>query len=100
MFRRLNRQCVRLAVEPRHSASVGALALLALSVTAPHTRAQTPLCPAGPCGDGSDGAYNPATSGYFKPSQFSGHGVANNVFNFTSITIPRRRHHYSNSGLR
>lgn len=38
--------------------------------------------------DGSDGAYEPQASGYFDPSQFHGSGVANNVFNFTTVHIP------------
>jgi hypothetical protein len=38
--------------------------------------------------DGSDGAYAPSTSGYFIPGNFHGTGVQNNVFNFTTITIP------------
>jgi hypothetical protein len=43
--------------------------------------------------DGSDGAYDltgtaPDTIVKFDPSQFHGSGVANNVFNFTTITIP------------
>ncbi len=38
--------------------------------------------------DGSDGAYAPSTSGPFIPGNFHGTGVANNVFNFTTITIP------------
>ena len=39
--------------------------------------------------DGSDGAYEPQSSGKFDPSQFQGTGVANNVFNFTTIHIPK-----------
>src|SRR5262249_55897088 len=43
--------------------------------------------------DGSDGAYDltgttPGTVVKFDPTQFHGSGVANNVFNFTTITIP------------
>jgi len=37
--------------------------------------------------NGSDGAYNPTVSGNFVPSSFKGTGVANNVFNFTTITF-------------
>lgn len=39
--------------------------------------------------NGGDGNYNPTTSGYFVPSAFKGTGVANNVFNFKTITIPQ-----------
>jgi hypothetical protein len=38
--------------------------------------------------NGSDGAYAPTASGNFNPAAFKGTGVANNVFNFTTITIP------------
>lgn len=43
--------------------------------------------------DGSDGAYDltgttPGTIVKFSPTQFQGSGVQNNVFNFTTITIP------------
>ena len=57
----------------------------ALAVSAPCALAD---CPSSACGNGSDGAYAPTTSGNFTPSQFHGTGVANNVFNFTTITIP------------
>ncbi len=45
-------------------------------------------CTYGNCSNGSDGAFNPTQSGYFIAANFHGTGVANNVFNFTTITIP------------
>jgi hypothetical protein len=38
--------------------------------------------------NGKDGAYAPTVSGNFDPTDFHGPGVPNNVFNFTTITIP------------
>jgi hypothetical protein len=57
--------------------------VLALSANAPGAFAQFSSG-----STGQDGAYKPTVSGNFDPTKFSGSGVPNNVFNFTTITIP------------
>jgi hypothetical protein len=79
----------RLCLAPRRASlrswfCAYALILVAFSVGAPPASAQFVSG-----SDGSCGAYNPTTSGYFIPSNFpSCHHLANNVFDFTTITIP------------
>jgi hypothetical protein len=68
---------------------VAILFLAAIFALAPGVRGQTFTSGS----DGSDGAYDltgttPGTIILFNPTQFHGTGVANNVFNFTTITIP------------
>ncbi len=66
-----------------YSACFAVLIMAAFSATTPRALAQFSSG-----SNGSDGAYAPTASGNFTPSQFHGTGVANNVFNFTTITIP------------
>ena len=62
------------------------LAAICLTAGTPCANAQSSFSSGS---DGSDGAYAPNLSGNFTPSQFTGSGVANNVFNFTTVTIPK-----------
>jgi len=89
MLQKPNRQRINgSASEKGCFASIAAVTVLVVLGIEPRAFAQAPQCPYVTCGDGSDGVYNPSASGYFMPGGFHGTGVANNVFNFTSVTIP------------
>jgi hypothetical protein len=88
MLQALKRQSIdRALFTKRRIASIAIVSMFALLAIKPSALAQQ-QCPYVTCGNGSDGAYNPASSGYFMPGSFSGTGVPYNVFNFTSVTIP------------
>lgn len=74
----------------RRASALWMLGLVLLFAGASHVGAQQAFTSGS---DGSDGAYDltgttPGTVMKFDPTHFHGSGVANNVFNFTAITIP------------